>query len=224
MEQPATPTIQPGDAVLQLQSSVLIDAPIAAVWNALTDTSTWAKWNQFVPRVTMRAQQPDLPSLPSVSSDQQQQQQQQQQQPLSPVLRQGSHATFHVRMNAASPGPQREATVHLTVTECSPPDLLATTTTTTNPRARIVWVNDAPAQGFLMSSLLTAERVHELSVVDVAVGGEGEGGKVKQMTRVRNWENQTGYLAYVVRWMYGRVLREDFEIWVQGLKEYVELV
>jgi len=56
---------------------------------------------------------------------------------------------------------------------------------------------------------LTAEREHE--VRDVEGGCE-----------VRNWENQIGWLVYAVKWMYGKKLEANFELWVQNLKRFVE--
>jgi hypothetical protein len=61
----------------------------------------------------------------------------------------------------------------------------------------------------MSTSLLKAERVHELKTV--------EGG-----TEVRNWEAQTGWLVYVVRLMYGQRLRDNFQLWVDDLRKFVE--
>lgn len=66
-------------------------------------------------------------------------------------------------------------------------------------------------------SLLTAERVHEVVDVDVT-----EDGEVLRGTEVRNWEAQVGWLAHVVKWMYGGKLQRNFELWVDGLKQFVE--
>lgn len=72
-----------------------------------------------------------------------------------------------------------------------------------------MWASDPDAPGAMSTSMLTAERVHE--IVDV------EGG-----TEVRNWEAQVGWLVYVVRWMYGARLKANFELWVTDLKRFVE--
>lgn len=66
-------------------------------------------------------------------------------------------------------------------------------------------------------SLLTAERVHEITDVEV-----GEGGIVARGTEVRNWEAQVGWLVHVVKYMYGTKLRLNFEAWVEDLKRFVE--
>ncbi|KAL3453485.1 hypothetical protein BJX65DRAFT_302387 [Aspergillus insuetus] len=204
-EHPETPNIPSASAVLHIQSSIVIDAPIDQVWAALTDTSTWPSWNKFVPRVTIREQ-------PENTEDD------------SPTLNLGSRFTFHVNMYPEPETPADAATAkqlgnvnlrdtYLKVIECEPP---SASTPTQGRKARIVWASDGAADGLIMSSLLTAERVHEL--VEVRV--EGEEGKV--MTEVRNWESQVGYLAYVVRWMFEGRLRENFGIWESGLKGYAE--
>lgn len=79
----------------------------------------------------------------------------------------------------------------------------------TNTPGRIVWVSDSDAPGGFSASLLTAEREHEIKDV---VGG----------CEVRNWENQIGWLVYAVKWMYGKKLEANFELWVQDLKRFVE--
>ncbi|PWY92785.1 hypothetical protein BO70DRAFT_357929 [Aspergillus heteromorphus CBS 117.55] len=189
-----TLNIAASDAIVHFQSVTLIDAPVQEVWDALVDTSTWPSWNRFVPRVTIR-QQPasDSPSNPS------------------PVLEAGTRMTFHVNMKPTSPQPQPDTDTMLMVAERDAPSA-------SKKLGRIVWVNDAAAQGRVLASLLTAERVHEVSEVEV----QDEEGHVKRVTEVRNWEAQIGVLAYVVRWMLGARLDECFDLWVQDLKEYVE--
>ncbi|CEL07394.1 hypothetical protein ASPCAL10551 [Aspergillus calidoustus] len=209
-EHPNTPNIPSTSAVLRIQSSTVIHGPIDQVWAALTDTSTWPSWNKFVPRVTIREQ-------PENTEDD------------SPTLSLGSRFTFHVNMYPEPETPADAATAkqlgnvnlrdtYLKVIECEAPTSASASTSTPSQgrKARIVWASDGAADGLIMSSLLTAERVHELVEVQV----EGEEGKV--VTEVRNWESQVGYLAYVVRWMFEGRLRENFGIWESGLKGYVE--
>ncbi|KAL4988302.1 hypothetical protein BDW68DRAFT_159445 [Aspergillus falconensis] len=197
LNHPDTPNIPSSSAVLGVQSSTLIDAPIQVVWNALTDTSTYSKWNRFVPRVTVREQ-------PGSDED--------------AFLKNGTRFTFHVNMYPETddePQPQKQTLrdTFLRVIEIDPP-------ASTEPgdsglkKGRIVWASDTAADGYVMSSLLTAERVHELEEV---IGGNG-----KRMTMVTNWESQVGGLAYVVRWMFGGRLRMNFAVWEGGLKEYAE--
>ncbi|KAL4921786.1 hypothetical protein BDW62DRAFT_173374 [Aspergillus aurantiobrunneus] len=209
---PDTPNIPSSSAVLAIQSSILIDAPIQDVWSALTDTSTYPKWNRFVPRVTIR-EQPG-----SNNAD-------------DTALKAETRFTFHVNMYPeAADKPQPELSslrdTFLEIIEFEPPttsttdteadveaDSGALSTGKTKRKGRIVWASDPAANGAL-SSLLTAERVHEVSeVID-------ENGK--QMTEVRNWESQVGYLAYVVKWMFGGRLRGNFAHWQAGLKGYME--
>lgn len=198
---PDTPNIPTTSAVLRIQSSILIDAPIQDVWNALTDTSTYPKWNRFVPRVTVRKQ----PEEDSNNDD--------------AVLRNGTKFTFHVNMYPEkSDSPQPDASglqdTFLQVIEIETPTTTTTTKTgSAGKRGRIVWASD-PDAGGLVSSLLTAERVHEVSEV------EDENGKM--VTEVRNWESQVGYLAYAVKWMFEGRLRGNFGAWEEGLKGFVE--
>lgn len=193
----STPNISASDAVLHLNSATRIDAPLQDVWNALIDTSTWPRWNTFVPRVTIREQPDTLDASPDA---------------LSPILQKGTKLTFHVHMYPSSTKPQRVNDTQLAVIEFEPP----------NPSAknagRIVWASDPSAKGGFPASLLTAERVHEIVEVEVP----GEDGQMRRETEVRNWEAQVGYLVYIVRWMFGDRLKENFEIWVRDLKGYVE--
>lgn len=196
----STPTIPAEHAILHIGSSTFISAPSPKVWAALTDTSTWPKWNSFVPRVTIRSQ-PDSPAHqgptdqaePSTATTT----------TLSPVLQKGTKMTFHVRMDPASTKPQASRDVALVVTEFDPPN------PETHSAGRIVWVADYEAAGAMPRSLLAAERVHE--VVSV------EGG-----TEVRNWEAQVGWAVYAVKWMYGKRLQGNFEGWVDDLRGFVE--
>jgi hypothetical protein len=198
LNHPDTPNIPSSSAILGIQSSTLIDAPIQVVWSALTNTSTYPKWNRFVPRVTVR-EQPDSDNEDA-------------------ILRNGTRFTFHVNMYPETddePQPQKQnlRDTFLKIIEIEPP-------ASTEPadsglrKGRVVWASDPAADGYVMSSLLTAERVHELEEV---IDGNG-----KRMTMVANWESQVGGLAYVVRWMFGARLKGNFAIWENGLKEYAE--
>ena len=122
---------------------------------------------------------------------------------LSPILQVGTKVTFHVRMDPDSTKPQAATDTHLVVTECVAPN------PETNTKGWIVWTMDHDALGTFSPSLLKVERVHELTDV--------EGG-----TEVRNWEAMVGWLVYAVRWMYKKQLEHNFELWVNGLKDFVE--
>lgn len=106
-------------------------------------------------------------------------------------------------MDTSSTKPQPATDVHALVSECRAPDA------ETGEVGRIVWCSDPEAPGTFSPSLLTAERVHEITAV--------EGG-----TEVRNWEAQVGWLVYVVRWMYKVKLQANFEMWVTDLKGFIE--
>ncbi|KAJ5800995.1 uncharacterized protein N7518_003063 [Penicillium psychrosexuale] len=212
----ATPNIPIEKAVLHIGSSTFISAPSQEVWAALTNTSTWPSWNSFVPRVTIRSQPtpdpsqstsaPDpapasipasAPTPTSQSTDTNTE--------LSPILQKGTKFTLHVRMDPTSTStkPQPATDVHALISECRAPNA------ETGEVGRIVWVADSEAPGSFSPSLLTAERVHEITGV--------EGG-----TEVRNWEAQVGWLVYAVRWLYKVKLQANFEMWVADLKGFVE--
>ncbi|KGO75347.1 hypothetical protein PITC_002010 [Penicillium italicum] len=206
----ATPNIPIDKATLHIGSSTFIAAPSQEVWAALTNTSTWPSWNAFVPRVTIRSQPPPDPSpttsapdpTPASTSTPTSQ-------PtntsikLSPILQKGTKFTLHVRMDTTSTKPQPATDIHVIVSEYRAPN------TETGEVGRIVWCADPKASGSFPPSLLTAERIHEITAV--------EGG-----TEVRNWEAQVGWLVYVVRWMYKVKLQANFEMWVANLKAFVE--
>lgn len=225
----STPNISPSAAVSHTSASTVVDAPIEQVWNILLDTSTWPAWNTFCPRVTILAQ-------PSGDS-----------QPPSPVLQKGTQMTFHVHMNRHS---AKETATHLVVTDFEPPSSASTApgtisdaststpTAAASRMARITWVVDRSVKWALPSFLLNAERVHELVEIEVdaaerttsgdtttstgAAAANSTGSSRRRCTEVRTWEAQAGWLAYVVRWLYGARLQEVFRDWVQDLRRFVE--
>lgn len=122
---------------------------------------------------------------------------------LSPILQLGTKMTFHVQMDPSKPNPEKPHNTGLMVTEFSAPNA------ETGAPGRIVWASDPDAEGAYSPSMLVAEREHEVKAV--------EGG-----TELRNWENQVGWLVYVVKWMFKKQLESNFELWVEGLKGFVE--
>ncbi|KAL4937563.1 hypothetical protein BDV06DRAFT_202646 [Aspergillus oleicola] len=202
-EQHPTPNIPPSSAILHVSSSILINSPIETVWSTLTDTSTYPSWNHFIPRVTIRSQ-------PNAT-------------PTSRSLRQGTKFTFHANMypeKHEDPQPDKGGLneTFLEVIEYSPPTPDYSTSATGSGgegkrKGRIVWASDPSAGGFI-TWFLTAERVHELEEV---VGDDG-----RVVVEVRNWESQVGCLAYVVRWLFGGRLRDNFGYWERGLKDFSE--
>ncbi|KAL4980596.1 hypothetical protein BDW66DRAFT_124355 [Aspergillus desertorum] len=194
LNHPDTPNIPSSSAILGIRSSTLINAPIQVVWDALTDTSTYPKWSRFVPLVTIR-EQPD-----SGNGD--------------AILRNGTRFTFHVNMHPETePQNQNLRETFLKVIEIEPPASMKPGDRGLR-RGRVVWASDSAADGYVMSSLLKVERVHELEEM---IDGNG-----KRMTRVTNWESLVGALAYVVKWMFEGRLRRNIAVWEEGLKEYAE--
>ncbi|PYH47897.1 uncharacterized protein BP01DRAFT_354418 [Aspergillus saccharolyticus JOP 1030-1] len=227
------------EPVLRITSSIQINAPLDAVWAALTDTSTWCNWNRFVPGVTIREQPtttdnytetPAATTTPTIIQNE--------------TLRKNTRLTFHVNMHPSTTTSATESLqkvdnhVGLVVTECippspSPPSSAASAApssssnsvaeSTPTPRtARITWANDPSFQGRVMASLLSAERTHELVERVEVVSTHPEGEQRRVVTEVTNWEVQGGVLAYVVKWMFGGRLEENFGIWVKDLRDFVE--
>ncbi|KAJ5520173.1 Cyclase/dehydrase [Penicillium fimorum] len=207
----ATPNIPVEKAILHIGSSTFISASPQEVWAALTNTSTWPSWNNFVPRVTINSQPTPDPSpstsapdpTPTPAASTSTPTPQSTDATLSPILQKGTKFTLHVCMDSTSTKPQPSTDIHALISECSAPDA------ETGQGGRIVWTADTEAPGAMPPSLLHPERVHEFTAV--------EGGTV-----VRNWEAQNGWLAYVVRWMYQAKLQGYFEMWVADLKKFVE--
>lgn len=222
----STPNISESEAVVHLHSSTSIvgDARLSstAVWNALIDTSTWPRWNAFVPRVTIREQPSQQPATRDNSHDDDDDDDDdddsgsnagQNRQVLSPILQLGTRMTFHVDMSAGvsssknkSPEDLRETPLVVTVFE--PPD------PATKKPGRIVWAGDSTAPGGFSEWLLRAKRTHEIYQEETADG--------RVTVHVANWELQKGVLAYAVRWMYGQRLQKCFERWVDDLRGFVE--
>ncbi|KAJ5289096.1 hypothetical protein N7478_002126 [Penicillium angulare] len=192
----ATPNIKAEDAICQIGSSTFITAPPTKIWDALINTSTWPTWNKFIPRVTIVAQ-PNITSITTTSDDLSETPT-----TLSPILQNGTRMIFHVLMDPTSPK-EKFTDTSLVVTKFEPPNSEA------GSPGRIVWSSDFEAKDTFSPWLLTAEREHEIRAV--------EGG-----SEVRNWENQIGYLAYVVKWMYGSQLDFNFGLWIEGLKRFAE--
>lgn len=216
------PSIPANKAVLNIHSSTSIvgDSRISptAVWNALVDTSTWPRWNTFVPLVTMRLQ-------PSSSSTEQQHGTSDDShgdgnnagKELSPILQLGTRMVFHVNMEAdasssISPpkNPEKLREVPCVVTVFEPPD------PATKKNGRIVWASDNTAHDGFSPWLLRAERTHEI----YDEGTEQDQGLRK--VQIATYEYQTGLLAYLVRWLHGQRLQTHFDDWVNNLKAFVE--
>lgn len=217
----STPNISESEAVVHLHSatSIVGDERLSstAVWNALIDTSTWPRWNAFVPRVTIR-EQPSQQAT-SAGSHRDDESGNNAGRQLSPILQLGTRMTFHVDMSAGassssknnknSDSPRNLQETPLVVTVFEPPD------SASKKPGRIVWAGDSTGPGGFSEWLLRAERTHEIYEET-----KTEDGRVQ--VRVTNRELQTGVLAYAVRWMYGQTLQRCFERSVEDLRRFVE--
>jgi len=230
----STPNVHISQAVLIVGSSTSISgADPKAVWDTLINTSTWPQWNSFCPRVTIREQPtPSVADGDNASAVT----------PLSPVLQLGTRMTFHVDMDSSTPsysakkenngsdgaGDQLKRKLRPTsfvVTLFEPPGSSA------KEPGRIAWAVDPTGPGGFPPWLHSAERVHEIYqeeeeegiVEETEQDGRTPSERAARMTtKVRNWELQAGWLAYVVRWLFGQVLERKFGIWVEDLKVFVE--
>jgi hypothetical protein len=230
----STPNVHISQAVLIVGSSTSISGTDPkAVWDTLINTSTWPQWNSFCPRVTIREQPAQSVADGNNASAVV---------PPSPVLQLGTRMTFHVDMDSSTPSysakkknngsdgtgdqPKRKLRpMSLVVTLFEPPG------SSTKEPGRIAWAGDPTGPGGFPSWLHFVERVHEISqeeeeegiVEETGQEGRTLGGRTaRMMTNVRNWELQAGWLAYVIRWLFGQVLHRKFEIWVEDLKIFVE--
>ncbi|OXV05200.1 hypothetical protein Egran_07032 [Elaphomyces granulatus] len=225
----STPNVHISQAVLVIGSSTSISGTDPkAVWDTLINTSTWSQWNSFCPRVTIREQPTAVDSNNASAVT-----------PLSPVLQLGTRMTFHVDMDSSTPsysakkrngsddtGDQIKRKLRPTsfvVTVFEPPD------PSSKEPGRIAWAADPTGPGGFPPWLHAAERVHEIYKAEEEEGAETEqDGRTpcertaRMTTKVRNWELQAGWLAYVVRWLFGQVLQRKFEIWVEDLKTFME--
>lgn len=193
----STPNIPVEEAVLHLGSSIFIAAPPSKVWAVLTDTSTWPKWNSYIPNVTIRSQPTPDPSASTSAAVLE---------PTthSPILQKGTKFIFHLRIDATSLSSEPEPT--------KPIDGFVSEAFLPNPETgfgRIVWGVDPSAPGAYSPSMITVEREHEVIGI--------EGGTV-----VRNWEVLVGWLAWVVKWMYSEKMQAGLDLWVADLKRFCE--
>ncbi|KAF1823324.1 uncharacterized protein K489DRAFT_318029 [Dissoconium aciculare CBS 342.82] len=193
----ATPTVSHRDAVLTTTGSVRIDAPAAKVFETLLNVGDYESWNTWIPKVTIKSQ-------PEGQSE------------SDAKLHLNTLFIFHVIMDAAKP--QSDTPTELRMSDISTPDhpsdyvsgeLLSEKhgfTADSSRVYRMAW----KSEGGFVSKGLKAERFHEI----VPTG--------EHSCEVRTWEVMGGVLAYTVRWLYAKTLREKFVIWCQDLKKKCE--
>jgi Polyketide cyclase / dehydrase and lipid transport len=185
------------EVVFTTVASCKVQAPAAAVFEAVCDVSTYPAWNSFVPRVTIHSQPDGVPSN-------------------SQILELETSFTFHVIMDASKP--DKDTPTQLRITDVSTPEkpssyipqeMLesdATFVKDLNTVYRIAW----KTEGGFVARGLKSERFHEIVVL-----GDNE-------CEVRTWENQGNFLAKTVKWLYQKTLREKFQLWCDDLKKYCE--
>lgn len=184
------------EAVLTTSASLRINAPAAAVFDAVCDVGRYGEWNTFCPKVTIHEQ-------PNDAED-------------SSKLHIGTLFTFHVVMDSNKP--TKATDTSLIITDISTPahpssyipiSVLESDQTYTADLStvyRISW----RVEGSFVSRGLRTERFHEVITL-----GENE-------CEVRTWENQGGLLARTVRWLYKQTLDEKFLLWCTDLKKHCE--
>lgn len=190
----STVVVPASHSILPMYASTKISAPASVVFSTLLDTSNYAKWNTWCPKITIRSQ-------PDASS--------------SPTIQLGTHFTLHVIMDASKPSKFTDTA--LRVTDLSTPEnqsnyvsaeLLqdASFTSDLSRVYRVAWSTEG---GFLAMGL-RGERFHEIIVL-----GEEE-------CEVRTWECLGGLLARTVKWLYADLLMKKFELWLSDLKRECE--
>ena len=200
--------------VLPVSASIHINAPAQRVLDALLDAPRYGRWNTFIPKVTIDSQ-PD--------------------QNNSNRLQLGTIFTFHVVMNSAEPDSQTPTSLKVSSislperpSDYIPKDMIECDPCFYSDQSkvyRVTWTD----HGGLQSYGLQVERFHEVIVlgedrceVRTWVSFANNSIKVPHPDCSELQECQTGVLAYVVKWLYRKVLEEKFQDWVTGLKGYCE--
>jgi hypothetical protein len=191
----ATTTVSHKDAVLTTTGSVRIEAPAAKVYETLLNVGDYQSWNTWIPKVTIKSQPEGV-----ADSD--------------TTLHLDTLFVFHVIMDAKKP--QSETPTELRMSDISTPDrpsdyvrgeLLSEEhgfTPDASKVYRMAWKSEGGFPG------LFAERFHEI----IPTG--------ENSCEVRTWEVMKGVLAYTVKWLYAKTLREKFVLWCQDLKSKCE--
>jgi hypothetical protein len=191
-----TPGLPRERTAICLIGSTHINAPASQVFDIIRNTGDYSQWNSFCPKVTIRSQPEEILSN-------------------STMLENGTSFTFHVVLNPNKPNSQQPTA--LKVIDISTPDSPSSYVPKhdlendgsyypdLSKLYRIVWV----MEGF-MTNLVQAERFHEVISL-----GENE-------CEVRTWDSQGGAMAFGVKWMYEKALREAFARYAVELKKFAE--
>lgn len=177
-----TPTVP--NPTFSAPGHAIIDAPIEDVYDALLDLDSYREWNTFVTNATV--------TKPAVG------------QANTTRMQTGTHFNLRVKMNEkASLQSSKELCISAEpVKKSSEADPTPTTT--------VRWVMDSAGTFPLLSYLLQAEHVNELTDL-----GDGR-------TDYTHWESFGGVVSYAVKWFAGDDLARHFRSWPGDLKAYVE--
>lgn len=199
----ATPNFTAKEGLFTIKSKTRIIAPPNAVLDILRDTTTWPKWNTFVPKVTVKYSPPEdgddgAPSQGRRSASEECGQSETSA-PLAPFSKHGrsSMPLLTVDTKFTEHTTLQDTDIVITVLEHLPGPLLG---------YRIAWRSTSYPKWSLHS-----ERVHELVPVDGGI-----------CTECTDWETFGGPLAHAVKLFVGGKLVKGFGDWSAGLKRFAE--
>jgi hypothetical protein len=177
-----TPTVP--NPTFSVPGHAIIDAPIEAVYDALLDLTSYREWNTLVTNATV--------TKPAVD------------QTSTARMQKGTHFDLRVKMNEKASLTSSKELCNLAepIKKSSEADPTPTTT--------VSWVMDSAGTFPLLSYLLQAEHVNELTDL-----GDGR-------TEYTHWESFGGVVSYAVKWFAGDDLARHFRSWPGDLKAYVE--
>lgn len=200
----STPNIQLDKGTILAQGDIdITNSSSTKVFNNLIDTSTWPKWNRWVPYCTIRYQ----PTTTSESISEYH----------SPILQFGTKFSMHVNMSLSSTTTLADSLslqeqgkttpLHLIVTLFEAPDPLS------GKAGRIAWTIDYDEMRSVPRWLIRLERMHVVS--------EKEKGTV---VNVNTWEIMaSSWVSSFVGWYLRGTFEEVyFPAWLGGLREYAE--
>lgn len=212
----STPNIQLDQGTILAQGDINIpNSSSTKVFNILIDTSTWPKWNRWVPCCTIRYQPPSNSASVLTNNEADLNSEE-----YSPILHLGTKFSMHVNMSMTPTTTLTDSlhlhekgkltTLHLIVTLIEAPD------SSTDKPGRIAWTLDYDEMQSVPRWLIRMERMHVVSE-----NYSPEEGKV---VNVNTWEMMaSSWTASVMGWLLrGRFEEVCFPAWLSGLKGYAE--
>lgn len=213
----STPNIQLDQGTILAHGDIdIINSSATKVFNNLIDTSTWHKWNRWVPYCTIRYQPTTTTNTRESINDNAAESIREDQ---SPILQLGTRFSMHVNMSLSTTTTLADSlylheqgkatTLHLIVTLFKAPD------PSTSKPGRIAWTIDYDETRSVPKWLIRLERMHVVS------DKKAEG---RTVVNVSMWELMaSSWVSSFMRWYLGGTFEElYFPAWLGALKEYTE--